>query len=69
MPGSPVPAMILVGAGAALLTWGVTAPDPPSSQASEWFQGAPSDTAIALTVGGALVGGVGLARLLRRPTA
>jgi threonine/homoserine/homoserine lactone efflux protein len=66
MRSSPVLAIVLLGAGLTLLIWGVAASDSLSSQASEWFQGAPSDKAIALKVGGALVGGFGLVRLLRR---
>jgi len=69
MRSSPVLAIILVGVGVGLLVWGITASDSLSSQTSELFQGAPSNKAIALMVVGALVGGFGLVRLLRRSAA
>jgi hypothetical protein len=68
MRSSLVFALVLLGIGVALVVWGVTASDSLSSQTSELFQGAPSNKAIALMVVGALVGGLGLVKLLRRPT-
>jgi hypothetical protein len=64
---SPVPAIILLAVGAALLIWGVTASESLSSETSELFQGAPSNKAIVLMVLGVILGGLGLVRLLRRP--
>jgi hypothetical protein len=60
-------AVVLLAAGVALFVWGMSASDSLSSQSSELFQGAPSNKAIALMVIGVIVGGFGLARLMRRP--
>ena len=60
-------AIILLGAGVALLFWDIAASDSVSSNASEVFQGAPSDKAITLMVLGGVVAGLGLLSLLRRP--
>lgn len=59
--------LILLGAGVALVVWGLSASESLSSETSELFQGAPSNKAIALIVVGLVVGGFGLVRLLRRP--
>ena len=67
MRGSPVLGIVLLAAGAALLIWGISASDSLSSETSELFQGAPSNKAIALMVLGAVVGVVGLVKLVRRP--
>ena len=64
---SSVPALILLAVGAALLIWGFAASDSLSSEASELFQGAPSNKALILMVIGALIGGTGLVRLIRKP--
>jgi uncharacterized membrane protein YidH (DUF202 family) len=69
MRSSPVLALVLIAVGVGLVVWGITASDSLSSQTSELFQGAPSNKAIALMVVGALVGGFGLVRLLRRSAA
>ena len=69
MRNSSLLAIILLGVGVALLIWGVTASDSLSSETSEIFQGAPSNKAIVLMVIGLIIGGLGLVRLLRRPTA
>ena len=68
MRNSPVFAISLLLAGAALLVWGLMASDSLSSEASELFQGAPSDKAVALLVAGVILAGLGFARLVRRTT-
>jgi Zn-dependent protease len=62
-------AIILLAAGAALLFWGIAATDSVSSNASEFFQGAPSNKAISLMVIGGIMAGLGLLSLVRRPAA
>lgn len=56
----------LLVAGVILLILGVAASESFSSEVSEAVQGAPSDKAIWLLVGGALCGVVGFAGLMRR---
>ena len=65
---SPMIAIILLVAGAALLIWGIMATDSLSSNTSELFQGAPSNKAIALMVIGGVVAAFGLTKLLRKPS-
>jgi hypothetical protein len=67
MRNSALLALILLGAGVALVVWGFSASESLSSETSELFQGAPSNKAIALIVVGLILGGFGLVRLLRRP--
>ncbi len=69
MRNSTILAILLLGAGAALLVWGLRVSDSLSSETSELFQGAPSNKAIVLIVVGGLLGVFGLVRLLRRPVA
>jgi threonine/homoserine/homoserine lactone efflux protein len=69
MRSSSLIAILLLGAGLALLVWGFSASDSLSSQTSELFQGAPSNKAIALMVAGVLLSGFGLVKLLRRSPA
>lgn len=57
--------LVLLVIGVALLVWGLNASDSLSSELSEAFQGAPSNKAIFLVAGGALVGIVGLIGLVR----
>jgi drug/metabolite transporter (DMT)-like permease len=51
--------------GVALLIAGVNASESVSSEFSKLFQGVPSDKAIWLMLGGALVAAIGLAKSLR----
>lgn len=67
MRSSSALAIILECVGAALLVGGIAASNSPTSQATAWFPGGPSNKAIALMVVGAVVIGFGLARILRRP--
>jgi len=69
MRNSPLLALLLLGAGVALVAWGLSASDSLSSETSELIQGAPSNKAIVLLVIGVIVGGLGLVRLVRRPAA
>jgi drug/metabolite transporter (DMT)-like permease len=55
----------LLVVGVALLLAGVNASESVSSEFSKLFQGVPSDKAIWLMLGGALVAAVGLAKSLR----
>lgn len=55
----------LLVVGLALLITGVNASESVSSEFSKLFQGVPSDKAIWLMLGGALVAAVGLAKSLR----
>ena len=69
MRGSPALAIVLEGVGVALLVWGVKTSTAQSAETSEWFQGAPSNKAIALIVVGAVLAAFGLVRLAgRRPS-
>ncbi len=61
--------LILLGAGVALIVWGISASDSLSSETSKLFQGAPSNKAIMLMVVGAIIGGFGLVKLVRSPAA
>ncbi|MGQ0553571.1 MAG: DUF3185 family protein [Planctomycetota bacterium] len=66
MSKSPIPALVLLAAGVALLIWGFAAKDSVSSVTSEVFTGAPSDQAMILIVLGVIIGGIGLIGLVRR---
>ena len=55
----------LLVVGLALLIAGVNASESVSSEFSKLFQGVPSDKAIWLMLGGALVAAIGLAKSLR----
>ncbi len=61
-------AIVMLGAGVALLFWGQSASESISSEASELFQGAPSDKTMSLMILGGVLAGLGLLSLLRRPS-
>lgn len=67
MRDSALSGIVLLAVGAGLLVWGLAAADSFSSGASEIFQGAPSNKAMALMALGVIIAGFGLVRLLRRP--
>jgi hypothetical protein len=58
--------LIILLVGVALLVWGTQAYHSVSSGASEIVQGAPSNKAILLLAAGAVLGVIGLVRLVRR---
>ena len=60
---------ILLVAGLALLGFGYRASESVSSETSEAFTGTPTQTAMALMIGGAVVALVGLIGLFRGPRA
>jgi hypothetical protein len=66
MPRSALFSVILLAAGAALLIWGWNAHESLASEASEVFQGAPSNKSIILMVVGGVVAAAGIINLFRR---
>ena len=60
---------ILLVAGLALAGFGYRASESVTSETSEAFTGTPTQTAMILMIGGALVAFIGLIGLFRRPRA
>ncbi len=59
--------LILLIVGIVLVVYGVGASNSLSSELSTFFNGVPSDKAMWMLIGGAILGVIGLAGMLRRP--
>jgi hypothetical protein len=66
--GRGISLALLVG-GIVLLVFGVSAADSLSSDISNFFTGSPTDKAVWMLIGGAVLSVVGLVGLLRGPRA
>ena len=60
-----IPSIVLLAVGIALIAWGMNISDSINSQFKEAFTGSPSDKAVWLIVGGAILGVAGLFGVVR----